>query len=56
MVTAGAVVVLFMEQPSFDDDVAPTPLDRATLNILLLPRFSVIARSFTSSSDGARRR
>jgi hypothetical protein len=36
VVTDGAVVVLFMEQPSFDDEVVPTPLDRSTLNILAL--------------------
>lgn len=36
VVTAGAVVVLFMEQPSFDDDVLSPPLDRSMLNDLAL--------------------
>jgi hypothetical protein len=34
VVTNGAVVVLFMEQPSFDDDAVPSPLDRSMLNDL----------------------
>ena len=36
VVTQGAIVVLFMEQPSFDDDVLSPPLDRSMLNDLAL--------------------
>jgi hypothetical protein len=34
VVTNGAVVVLFMEQPSFDEDEVPSPLDRSMLSDL----------------------
>jgi len=39
-VTDGAAVVLFMEQPSFDDDDTPSPLNRTMLNDLAVRALS----------------
>jgi len=40
VVTDGAVVVLFMEQPSFDDDAVPSALDKSMMNDLAVRALS----------------